>query len=627
MKKLISLLLIISFAFSFPSCKKNDSDNGNETPNDNTQSNEQPKPDIPTIVVPEYKDYGRGSVDFKDIVYSRPDFEAVLSAFDEAEQLISSGEDSIDRMIEKIKSLESIYDHTESMYAIAEIYSHKDSSVEFWQNEFKYISTNYPAFTKAVEDLIVACASSEHKEKFEKDYFGYSLDEYTDGGIYTDELVALLAEEAAKEAEYSSLSTATVEIVYKSVGGFTFEGTADEVYKMAEEKFGKDTAEYKTATIAINNIYNERLLNLTVPIFVDLLKTRRLIADELGYDSYIRFAYENMGYDYSEDGMNDLLESVGRYVAPVAEELNSVTFSSYFQKNPQSTLDNVTLVNKLYTLYSRSKNELTDAYSYMLQHGLYDISPKSPNRYEGAFASYIITNNSPYVFMTAEGFANDYMTLAHEFGHFYDYYVNSGKEPSVDLAEVSSQGLEFLTLLRLRNELKMTEYEYLEYLEIYTILNTVILGQSFYAAFEHLAYELEYDEITAANLSKTVEEAFSLIYGRDLDTVLDPIRYVMIPHTILYPCYVESYVVSAIPALEMFFMESYRTGTHGEGFAVYEDLVKRENTELSFEEQLDAVGLSSPFDPDTVKKIANDIFYQISGKDYYKDTDTEIDAA
>lgn len=631
MKKIISLLLLLSLLFSFIGCSSNDSDNNNDT---NTGNNDQSgdggnnvEPVVPTIVVPEYKDYGRGSVNFSEITYSRPDLNAIISAFNNATDIVTANEVSVNYQINAIKALEAGYSTAESMYALTEIYAHRDSSVEFWQKEFEYVSTNYPAFTKSVEDLIVACAKSEHRSTFESDYYGYSLEKYANGGIYTDELVSLLESEAKKEAEYASLSTATIEIEYKSVGGFELTGTVDEVYAQAAEKYGADSAEYKNATLIINNLYAQRLLALSKPIYVDLLKIRRLIADELGYSSYISFAYRNMGYEYTEQEMLTLLDSIGKYISPVAETLNAVTFSTYFQKNNQPRVNEIIMINNLYSVYGKVDGDFKDAYSYMIQHGLFDIAPQAANRYSGAFTTYIDSNASPFVFMSTSGFLKDYMSLSHEFGHFYDAYVNNGNDSSLDLAEVSSQGLEYLTLLSLRNKLKSSEYEYLEYLSIYETLNSTLLEQSFYAKFEHMAYRLSYDEIDERKLNEIAREAFADVFGRELEMGTNAFSYVLIPHTILYPCYVESYVSSAIPALEIFFMESYRTGNTGAGLEVYKTLVNRDAEKVSFKESLANASLSSPFDPQTVKNVSDNIYYHISGKHYYTESNNEIGAA
>ena len=308
MKRIISLILALTLILLSSGCKKQvppDNVPGGDNTGNNSQN--QSTGTTQTIVVPTYKDYGRNTIDFDKIVYSRPDLADAIAKFEVCSELVEANTLPFEDQVAAIVELETIYSNIESMYTLAQIYSKKDSSIEFWQSEYLHLSTGYPAFAKSVEALLVACARSENKTAFEKDYFGYSLDEYADGGNYTDELVALLEEEALKEAEYSSLSTATVTITYSSLGNFSFTGAVDEVYKQAAEKFGINSTQYKNATIVINELYKQKVRELSIPIYVDLLKIRRLIADELGVDTYIDYAYENMGYDYSPSDMKQLL--------------------------------------------------------------------------------------------------------------------------------------------------------------------------------------------------------------------------------------------------------------------------------------------------------------------------------
>ncbi len=631
MKNIIALIVLTSMLFALLcGCAKNKKDDGKDddvpTNNGTDTDNGGNETTTATIVIPEYKDYQRGSKNFSEIVYSRPNIEPILNAFEAATAAITANEKTADEQIEMIKALEDEFDTMESMYQMAQIYCYKDSSVSFWQDEFAYMSTGYPKFTSAVESLLVACAASPLKSTFEREYFGYSLDKYTSGGIYTDELVALLSEEARIEAEYSALSTANVEIVYRSVSGKQYTGTVKEVYAAAYEDYKSNPDALKKVYTAIDLLYRQALLEKQIPIYVDLIKIRRLIADELGYDTYATYAYEVMGYDYTEHDMLKLISDIGRYVTPVASNLEYTTFRNYFQKNVQPRLNHIIMINTLYRTYSSLDKELYDAYCYMLQHGLYDVAESSSNRYDGAFTSYIPSNNSPYLFMTTSGFLRDYMTMAHEFGHFADGYINDGADTSLNLAEVSSQALELLTVLNLKSSLKANDYEYLEYYSMYVATNNTLLTQSFYAAFEHKAYELEYDEIEEEKLEEIIVDAAVEVYGDSVAFEGD-LKYVILPHTVLYPFYVESYVTSGIVALDIFFTESYRTGTSGSGIAIYKALIDRQDPSLSFLENLERVGIDSPFAKGKVKEISNNIYYQVIGKNYYTECSDEIGAA
>lgn len=624
MKRLTALFLLICMIIGSSACSNPDDNDQDKTVGADTEKNEiTDTADV--IVVPAYKDYGRGTVNFNELVYSRPNLQAVIESFEAVTSAVTGNEGSRDDQINGIRSLEDGLSAVKTMYSLAQIYHSKDSSAEFWQKEYEYISTNYPRLSGAVEDLLVACALSEHRAYFEENYFEYSLAEYAAGGIYTDEVIELMQEEARLEAEYSSISTSTVEIVYIN-GTDSWEGTVDEVIAMAGEYYADDDISYRLVLSTINGLYEKKRSELEKPIYVELLKTRRLIADELGYSSYAQLAYKAMGYDYSESDMLSLLGNVGKYTAPVARDLEHAVFYSYLQTNPQPTVSTALVINKLYEVYSELGGDFGDAYSYMLQHGLYDVSKAETNRYDGAFTAYLDTNSSPYIFMSATGFVRDYTTLAHEFGHFLDGYVNYGESSSLAISEISSQALELLTVLKLKGEIRSANYEYLEYYTMSAFVTNVLLEQSFYSVFEHLAYKLEYDDITVEKLENIVKDAAELVYGEEISFDGD-LSYVTMSHTVLYPFYVESYVTAGLVSLDIFFAESSITGKAGDGFALYEALINRENDSLTFTEQLESAGLDSPFDDGKVKEISNDIYFQIIGKNYYKTNDSEIGAA
>ncbi len=629
MRKLITLAILLLFLVSLLlSCAKQPDENP-EKPSEGNQNNggsEPQEPSAPTITVPEYKDYGRGTVNYNDIIYERPSVIALVASYTELTEKIENGSLSANEIISALKALEEPHNSVISMYAIAEINHYKDTSLEFWQTEHEYLSTSYPSFTQAVEDLLVKCARSPFKATLESEYFGYSLDEYTEGGIYTDEAVKLLQKEAELEAEYSGLSTANVTIVYPELNGFSANGTVDDVYKAAAAKFGIGTKGYNDAVLMINSLYQSALENAQKPIYVDLIKVRRLIADELGYGTYTEYAYEAHGYEYTERQMLSMLSDVAKYISPVARQLENSVFQAYFPTNRQPALDRVSMINTLLDVYKATDSTLYDIYCYMLQHGLYDINEKSDNRFNGAFTAYIKSNNSPYLFMSSSGFISDYLVLSHEFGHFADGYINYGASPALHISEISSQSLEFLTLLSLENKLSVNEYTYLKLYSMRSILNNIFATQSCYAMFEHIAYRLEYDEINEKSLNEAVNDAVKYIFGSEINTTAD-FTDMMIPHTVLHPLYVESYVSSGLVSLDIFFNECEMTGTPGTGYAQYKSLIERSEKDITLTELLEKSKLDSPFEQDKVKKIANNIHYFLVGSYYFKECTDEVGAA
>ena len=321
-------------------------------------------------------------------------------------------------------------------------------------------------------------------------------------------------------------------------------------------------------------------------------------------------------HDYKPSEMEDFLESVTEIAIPVYVNLSSELFAPYvYEYEKTVALDGIKradVINTLYDVYKECNPTLGEIYSYMLQHGLYDVDTANGHRFNGSFTTYIDSNASPYLFATIEGTMLDYATLAHEFGHFADGYINNDSATSLDLTEVSSQALELLTILALEDRLDEESYKYLLYLKLEEILSTIIF-QSFYASFEIAAYELDYEDITLENLNALVA---SVAKEFGFSSSCNNVGYVTIPHIFIYPFYVQSYATSAITALEIYTAEVKHEGA---GFEKYTDLITRESDEiLSFDEELEASYLSSPFDSGAFKKILNELHYATIGAYFYK---------
>ncbi len=623
-RKIISLLLVFILIFSssltLVSCNIAEDSTGDGASGDSGTSgggsgdgsgDTKPKEDYhDKIKVPEYKDYERDTINFSDITYERPNIDAAISAFNNVIGLIEENTISFEDQIAAIEALEPTYSSILTMNAFAQIYNSKDSSNEFFATEHAYISENYPAFAQTIEKMYVAAANSPHAERFEDEYFGEELiEEYRDGGILSDNMVKLLADEAALEAQYSSISTATTEVTFK---GDT--DTVDNLLGKYKRLYAEGSKEYTTAYTAIMQAYEYKVEDICTEIFVSLVQIRRLIADELGHDSYITYAYDNFERDYTPSQMSAFLDDISEHILPAYAQLYSYVFYYYFLEATPGELQLDTLINGTYDTLEIMDEELHEAFSYMLQHKLYDVELTETNRMPGAFTTYLYDYNAPFIFMSASGDASDYSTLFHEFGHFADYYINYGDDTSIDQSEVSSQGLELIMLEYLSGRLSEDDAQYLKYNALCSALE-VLIYQGFYARCEELIYSIPYDDITKANLDRAVTTAAGE-FGFNTKYV-NSISFIFMTHTFLYPFYVQSYCTSVVPALELYFMECEEEGA---GLAAYLKVIDRNcETELTFEETLVAAGLSSPFEEGLLAKLADDIYYAIMGAHINKD--------
>lgn len=619
MKRIIALILLVATlaaALTFIcACKEeeNPGENGEGTGQQNPGADDDSEK-TGALKVPVYKDYKRGTQNFEKIKYSKPDMagatDRVLAVFEKIEKNSASYQEQL----LAIEGLEGDYIHISTMSSLTTIYNFQDLTDEYWAQESAYISENYPKYSQAIEKLFIAAAKSPHSESFAKDYFGDELFDYEDGGIYTDTLVTLMSEEARLESAYNEISTATIKISYN-----TLYDSYDNIIKFYRQKFGESSLEYVKAKNECDVLYKAESEKMAVELFVELLKLRRRISDELGYESYGQYAYETVYHDYSAEKMENFIDEVTKYAVPVYVTLSRYVFSQHIYNYENSDLKAPTkneMLNTLFEVYKNTNPELFEIYSYMLQHNLYDIEV-NPVRFQGAFTTYLDYYNAPFIFITPESTPLDYMTLAHEFGHFADSFVNFNATTSLDLCEVSSQALELLTLTKLKDTFDVNTYKHLEYLKLDELFSTLIF-QSFYAKFEMEIYNLPENSISVENLnsiaSKTAQD-----FG--ISSSFGTVGNILIPHLVLYPFYVQSYSSSAAVAAEIYCIEKRNENL---GFDIYMELIDRTEENLNFEEHIKDVGLTSPFDVGSLKCLVDDIYYLIMGAHYFSDSNNNL---
>ncbi len=614
MKRILSLFLSLTILlFSLlplSACNQSEIPPNKPPSIDENDKNGDEEKEEAEIKVPEYKDYQRGTVDFENMKYTRPDIDAAVLKISDVAELIDKNELAYEEQLAKLDYVANSYKEILSMTSLAEINSRHDSSNSYWSEETYYIHTNYPKFSQAIEKLFIAAASSPSCDSFAADFFGDELYDYKDGGIYTDKLVELMAKEAEYENEYNSISTKSIIIKYNGV-----EDSYENILNFYRETYGEDSKDYLSASSVCKVLYEEAVSLKSAELLVSLIRQRRLISDELGYESYRDFAYETIYHDYDPEDMKKFTDDVKNYVIPVYLELSRYVFTPNIEKYENLAKDefvsNSELINTLYDAYGDAGQSIYEIYSYMLQHKLYDIEAPNANRFSGAFSLYIANYNAPFLFATVGNSVLDYTTISHEFGHFADAYINYNGSTSLDLSELYSQAMELLTVEMLDGKLNNDAYRYLKYTKLEELLGTIIF-QTFYASFEAKAYELPLESITKEKLDAVVAQTAREM---GISDSWNNIEYIMIPHIILYPFYVQSYATSGVAAAEIYCLEAENEGA---GFEVYYTLLKR-NNELSFEENLKAAGLSSPFEEKALMELTDRIHYIIIGSHYFEE--------
>lgn len=499
------------------------------------------------------------TVIFDQIEYSRPDIDAMKGLAGDIEKLLDEHA-SRKEVVSSLDKFFDMYTNFRTMDVLAGIYNDLDVNDEYYAEECSYCSSMWGEVLRLYDDVMLACSNSHMCAFLDANYFGGILeDSYSayDGYTPDDELVELQTRESELLTDYRSL---------------LIDLYASDSYDIYEE-------------------YNEPVAG----IYIKLVKLRRAIAEETGYDSYIEYAYDNFGREYEPDDLEEYISEAKKQLVPLYKELrNAGAFNNMYY-----SLREISKNETLSVLSAAAKKMGSGIYEpllFMKSSGLYDISA-SDAKIDNSYVTYLDDYEVPYLFSKTYGFSDDILTVGHEFGHFVDYYINYGVDLSNDSAEMFSQGMEYLLLEyiddgKLAEEL--TTFKMLDALYLY-------INQLSFNEFEERVYGLDDDELTVENVNSIYAEvAEEYGYADDYDPDLLPYLWADISHLFDQPFYVISYCVSDSAAFELYNLE---LGKAGSGLEAYLRLVDVSD-EYGFLELLENEGLPSPLTADTIDRIA-----------------------
>lgn len=486
---------------------------------------------------------------FDDMVYTRPDVENLKTVVDTCCEEVPKAK-SLTEIVSIIYEAYAPLDAFSTAYALSNIYYSKDLTDTYWAEEYAFCSENVAVAQAAMDKLYRALAKTSFREELETDeYFGEGFfDNYEGDSFYDEVFTGLLSQEAALESQYYALCN-----------------EAGEMDPYSQEFYDGYGAQMEQ-------------------LYVELIAVRQEMADYLGYESYPEFAYDYYyGRDYTCDQTTSYLADIRAELVPMYVQLieNGVDISL----DPCDGAGTLEYVKQM--AYAMG-GTMQYAYEDMISYELYDID-YSVNKFDASFEVFISGYYSPYIFMNPTLTERDKLTLTHEFGHFCADYANMGSAAGVDVAEVFSQGMEYLSLMYVEDTQKLETLKMVDSLSVF-------VEQSAYASFEQQVYDLEGEELTAEN----VRELFAQVsdaYGFG-DLGLDSRMYVMITHFFTNPMYVISYVVSNDVALQLYQMEQAEAGS---GLATMEEaFYTMESGIIAFTEDY---GLESPFADGRITKI------------------------
>lgn len=492
-------------------------------------------------------------VAFDQMEYVRPDLDAFTEQVDELIDRLKAGDISSLWAKRALSEIDEAYFTYNTMATLAQIRHDIDMTDAYYRDEYTYCSNGGVEIQQKLEELYAACAASPLASDLD-DYYGAGfLDGYDEEYVYPEEYVALQHQENELLVDYYDL-TADMTLSYDG---------AD--YTLHELYFAADAGELdgltpESAVDLYYDVFNERVGE----IYVELVKVRQQMAALYGYDSYVEMAYALNGREYTSNDAQAYAAAIRERLVPLYRRAG--TSGLLDRAEDTAALKPRKALRAVEQAADAMGGAAQEAMEYLVAYSLYDIDG-SNTKYNGSYEVYLEDYESPFMLVNSIGYSEDVLTIAHEFGHFVDDFVNYGMYKSTDVNETISQAMEYLTLCYLQDDAlreALTQYKLVDTLRLYA-------EQASYNAFEEQVYALPADQVTLETIN-----AISLQTSRDYGLIGSwsddyyAKSWIDVSHFFDSPLYIISYCVSDSVAVQMYERE---LAEPGEGLAAFYDYV------------------------------------------------------
>lgn len=394
---------------------------------------------------------------------------------------------------------------------------------------------------------------------------------------------ALLQEYGKKQLEASTMTV--------SVNGTEMGFTDIEAAIMAGLL---DADTYYTKHMELMDKQNTLLGN----VYLDLVKVRREIATLYGHANYNDYMYEAYGRDYTPEEIQTFCDSVKTYLSTPSAYMQALTdFSAPCLMIPYTEEE---IFNILSTYLPQTSADLQDAFDHLTNNKLYDIA-FSNVKMDGAFTTYFPYYNTEAIIMQPNGITYDLLTLVHEFGHFNADF-QQGSTNSIDVAEVQSQGLEFLFTEHYADifgEDADTVEEYVTLQQLYSFISGCLNNEL--ETWAYLQDDLTLDALNAKHAELLV--AYEQMQPDTWTLEYYSKSWVQTPHYFTSPCYYISYATSVAGAFAIreLMMENPTAAINA-----YLDVANAE-TDKGFSEVMEDAGLGDVLAPEAIKAVGEEL--------------------
>ena len=319
-------------------------------------------------------------------------------------------------------------------------------------------------------------------------------------------------------------------------------------------------------------------------VFLELVRVRNELAEIYEYDSYAEFAYEMIFCrDFTPEDAAALSEAIKPYARRYYQDC-------YYSGVFQETIGEFSageLMDLLREYAPRISPRAAEAQAYMEEHGLYLLESMdlvAPLGFTATLAMY----NAPFLYNSLYGEVYDVMDTFHEFGHYYDAYVNPEPDPmfvggSYDIFEIHSTSMEAL-LYGWYDEIFGEDAEKAKIYCLDSLMSNVVSGCIY---DEFLQYVCAHPDMTVDEVNQAYYEIASS-YGMGFFNGSMRYYWMYVNHNFESPFYYISYSVSALAALQIWALAEQDRDA---AIALYNEMIDYGAYDYEYCELLKTLGL------------------------------------
>jgi M3 family oligoendopeptidase len=328
--------------------------------------------------------------------------------------------------------------------------------------------------------------------------------------------------------------------------------------------------------------------------------------------------------DYGPEQVRQFRDAVRAHISPLFRELASAQAAALETPSlrpwdrayhPASTLPQgvaepiAKQLDKAERVFAKLSPKLCGHFRRMREQGTIDLEDR-PGKSMGGYCAAVHDANEVLVFCNSVGNEDDVRVLTHEMGHAFQAWESQWidavmlREPTGDVAEVHSMGMEFLCLPHLGEFFSADELERFtlgRWRRAIELLCYICVGDH----FQHWVYE--HPDASADERDRrwmTLDDDY--LPGIDWSGEAESLRscrcYSLV-HFFRHPFYFIDYAVAEIGAMQL----ARLAHADSEGaLAKYLELCRLGGTR-SVLELFAATGLRSPFDPEVMSDLADHV--------------------